>query len=110
LARSISQLKWRDLLKACRKSKQRHKLVTQSHSHSYPSSIGHCVMGQAVHTALALNLYFIATELPPAYYDATAASPPPLPPLLATSTLLLLATTTPQQWLQRCGSCSWRRR
>ncbi len=26
--------KWRNLLKACCRSKQRHKLVTQSHSHS----------------------------------------------------------------------------
>jgi hypothetical protein len=34
-------------------------------------------MGQAVHTALTLYLYFIATALPSASYDATAASPPP---------------------------------
>ncbi len=34
LAGSISQLKWCDLLKACRRSKQRHNLVTQSYSHS----------------------------------------------------------------------------
>jgi hypothetical protein len=33
--------------------------------------------GQAVHTALTLYLYFIATALPPASYNATAASPPP---------------------------------
>ncbi len=33
-------------------------------------------MGQAVHTALMLYLYFIATALPSASYDATAASPP----------------------------------
>ena len=43
-------------------------------------------MGQAVHTALMLYLYFIATALPSASYDATAASPPPPPPLLAAST------------------------
>ncbi len=36
-------------------------------------------MGQAVHTALTLYLYFIATALPSASYDATAASPPPPP-------------------------------
>jgi hypothetical protein len=36
-------------------------------------------MGQAVHTALMLYLYFIATALPSASYDATAASPPPPP-------------------------------
>ena len=36
-------------------------------------------MGQAVHTVLTLYLYFIATALPPASYDATAASPPPPP-------------------------------
>ena len=34
-------------------------------------------MGQAVHTALTLYLYFIVTALPPASYDATAVSPPP---------------------------------
>ena len=34
-------------------------------------------MGQAVHTALMLYLYFIATALPSASYDATAASSPP---------------------------------
>jgi hypothetical protein len=33
LAGSISQLKWRNSLKACRRSKQQHKLVTRSHSH-----------------------------------------------------------------------------
>ena len=38
------------------------------------------------HTALTLYLYFIATALPSASYDATAASPPPPPPLLAAST------------------------
>ena len=52
--------------------------------------------GQAVHTALTLYLYFIATALPPASYDATAASPPPPPPLLAASTLPLLATQPPR--------------
>jgi len=51
-------------------------------------------MGQAVRTALTLYLYFIATALPPASYNATAASPPPPPPLLAAS-MLPLATTTP---------------
>ena len=47
------------------------------HRTLYPSSIGRCVMGQAVHTALMLYLNFIATALPSASYDATAASPPP---------------------------------
>ncbi len=47
-----------------------------AHRTLYPSSIGRCVMGQAVHTALMLYLYFIATALPSASYDATAASPP----------------------------------
>jgi hypothetical protein len=34
LAGLISQLKWHDSLKACRRSKQQHKLVTRSYSHS----------------------------------------------------------------------------
>jgi hypothetical protein len=34
IGRKVSQLKWRDLLKASRWSKQRRSIVTQCHSHS----------------------------------------------------------------------------
>ena len=57
--------------------------------------IGRSKILHRTHTALTLYLYFIATALPPASYDATAASAPPPPPLILASTLPLLATTTP---------------